>query len=97
MSKRCKNNFFGNKTDLEKKEKLIKKKHVLVLENNFIFKETFCVKNENVNDTFETLIEITYLDKREKMEINSSSVKLSNENSNVNEKEEWEMNNCSGC
>ena len=86
-----------NKSDLEKKEKLIKKKHVLVLENNFILKETSCVKNENVDDTFETLIEITYRDKREKMKVNRSSIKLSNENYNVNEKEELGRNNCSGC
>ena len=67
------------------------------MENNFIFKESSCVKNENIANTFETLIEMTYPDKREKMKVNRSSIKLSNENSNVNEKEERGRSNCSGC
>ena len=83
--------LLGNKTDLEE-QRIINLENAcsLALENNFIFKETSCVKNENVADAFETLIEITYRDKiltnSEKREINITIVDLSNKNSNVNEK-----------
>ena len=97
MLKKIKNKYvkvilLGNKTDLEEKRKNnIEKALSLALENNFIFKETSCNQNKNVTDAFETLIEMTYRDKilnnREKMKINISSIILSNENSNLNQKE----------
>ena len=83
--------LLGNKTDLVEKRTIdIEKGWSLAKENNSIYKETSGVRNENVADAFETLIEITYRDKisinSEKREINRTSVKLSNEYSNVNEK-----------
>ena len=73
--------LLGNKTDLEENRTInIENACSLAEENNFIFKETSCVKNENVADAFETLIEITYRDKREKVKINRDSIVLSKKN-----------------
>jgi small GTP-binding protein len=62
IKERCKQNIkvilLGNKTDLKKNvstEEGIK----LALKNEYIFKETSCVKNINVINAFEALIEIT--------------------------------------
>ena len=51
--------LLGNKADLEeKREVTIDEGAGLALEGNFKFKETSCVKNENVADAFEALIEL---------------------------------------
>ena len=52
--------LLGNKTDLENKRKVPPEDGAnFSLQNNYIFMETSCLKNENVADAFETLIEIT--------------------------------------
>ena len=55
----------GNKADLQKKRKVPPEDGAsLALNNDYMFKETSCVKNENVADAFESLIEITNLEKK---------------------------------
>ena len=60
----CKENIqiilLGNKTDLEHLRQIKPEEGAnLAGENNFIFMETSCLKNSNVSDAFETLIELT--------------------------------------
>ena len=65
----CKKNIpiilLGNKTDLEDKRKVSSEEGAnFCLENGYIFMETSCLKNTNVADAFETLIEITNIEKQ---------------------------------
>jgi small GTP-binding protein len=51
--------LLGNKTDLEDKRQVSQEEGIeLARSNKYIFKETSCVKNENVADAFEALIEL---------------------------------------
>ena len=51
--------LLGNKTDLEDKRKVPQEEGIaLALAHNYKFKETSCMKNENVADAFESLIEL---------------------------------------
>ena len=64
IKEKCKKNIqiilLGNKTDLEDKRQVSPEEGAnLALLNNYIFLETSCLKNKNVADAFETLIEIT--------------------------------------
>ena len=64
IQENCKENIqvilLGNKTDLVNQREVTPDEGAnLGLENNYIFIETSCLKNENVSDAFETLIEIT--------------------------------------
>ena len=55
--------LLGNKTDLEEKRKISPEDGAnFAAENDFMFLETSCMKNENVAGGFETLIELTYRD-----------------------------------
>ena len=61
---RCKQNIkvivLGNKTDLEDQRQIPAEEGVnFAFENHCLFMETSCLKNENVADAFETLIELT--------------------------------------
>ena len=63
----------GNKADLEKERKVpLKDGASLAEKNDYMFKETSCVKNENVAGAFETLIEITNM---EKINNNNNNIK----------------------
>ena len=67
IKERCKKNIktvlLGNKTDLELQRKVPPEKGAdFSLKNDFIFMETSCLKNENVADAFEVLIEMTHRD-----------------------------------
>ena len=64
IKEKCKKNIqvilLGNKTDLEDKRQIQAEEGAnFSLINNYIFMETSCIKNTNVSDAFETLIEIT--------------------------------------
>ena len=49
----------GNKADKEnEREVTLEEGAALAVEHKFKFKETLCVKNENVADAFEALIEM---------------------------------------
>jgi small GTP-binding protein len=55
--------LLGNKTDLEDERKISPETGAnYAAENDFMFIETSCLKNENVAGGFETLIELTYRD-----------------------------------
>ena len=64
IKEKCKENIvtilLGNKTDLDYKRQIPSEEGAnFSLENGYIFMETSCLKNENVADAFQTLIEIT--------------------------------------
>ena len=60
----------GNKTDLEDKRKVsIEEGRSLALQENYMFMECSCLKNENVNEAFYELIMWSILDKKEKNDI----------------------------
>ena len=51
--------LLGNKTDMEDEREVSQEEGIeLARSNKYIFKETSCVKNENVADAFEALIEL---------------------------------------
>ena len=63
----CKNDIkvilLGNKTDLEDQREVPPEEGAgFALECNYIFIETSCLKNKNVANAFETLIEITNIE-----------------------------------
>ena len=69
----------GNKTDLEdKREVKPEEGAAFALENNYIFMETSCLRNQNVPDAFETLIEITNIESKKNINnnIQDNSIKL---------------------
>ena len=69
----------GNKTDLEdKREVKPEEGAAFALENDYIFMETSCLKNENVANAFETLIEITNIESKKNINnnIQDNSIKL---------------------
>ena len=72
--------LLGNKTDLEDKRKVQPEEGAgLALENDYIFMETSCLKNTNVSDAFETLIEITNIESKKNKD-NRKGVQLKKEN-----------------
>ena len=55
--------LLGNKTDLEDKRVIKSEEGAgFALENDYIFMETSCLKNTNVANAFETLIELTNIE-----------------------------------
>ena len=67
IKEQCKKNIkiilLGNKTDLEDNREVPPEEGAkFALENNYIFMETSCLKNTNVANAFETLIEITNIE-----------------------------------
>ena len=64
IKQKCKKNIkiilLGNKSDLDYlREVSIDEGINLALDNNFYFKETSCVENNNVASAFQTIIEMT--------------------------------------
>ena len=71
IEENCKKNIpiilLGNKADKEnEREVSIEEGAELAVEHKFKFKETSCVKNENVADAFEALIEMWNVEYRKK-------------------------------
>ena len=67
IKENCKKNIqvilLGNKSDLEESREVPSEEGAkFCLENNYIFMETSCLKNTNVSDAFETLIELTHIE-----------------------------------
>ena len=82
----------GNKTDLEEQRQVPSEEGAnFSAENNYIFMETSCLKNKNVSDAFETLIEIT---DREVIKFERSNIKISNENKNSKDKKDKKSSCC---
>jgi len=72
---KCKKNIkvilLGNKTDLEdQREVKPEEGAAFALENDYNFMETSCLKNENVANAFETLIEITNIESKKNINNN---------------------------
>lgn len=92
IKEKCKKNIqivlLGNKTDLEEKRQIPSEEGAnLALLNNYIFLETSCLKNKNVADAFETLIEITNREAKKAInENNSNNISLTNEKKHKNDK-----------
>ena len=88
----CKENIpvilLGNKTDLEDKRTIPSEEGAkFCLENNYIFMETSCLKNTNVADAFEALIEITNREFIKNQNNNKAhNLKIIQKNDNNNEK-----------
>ena len=67
IKEQCKKNIpvilLGNKTDLEENREIPSDEAAKFCEENeYIFMETSCLKNTNVADAFETLIELTNIE-----------------------------------
>ena len=55
--------LLGNKSDLEEERKVSPEEGAgFALENNYIFMETSCARNDNVANAFEALIELTNIE-----------------------------------
>ena len=69
--------LLGNKIDLVKERKVTEKEGIdLALSHKFKFKETSCLKNENVSDAFEILIELWNVEIKKKQELMRRSYRL---------------------
>ena len=74
---KCKPNtkviLLGNKTDLEEKRVVLPEEGAgFALENDYIFMETSCLKNSNVANAFEALIELTNIESKKNMNENDN-------------------------
>ena len=62
--------LLGNKTDLEEKREVPSEEGAgFGVENNYIFMETSCMKNTNVANAFETLIEMTNIETKKRQKL----------------------------
>ncbi len=83
IKEKCKKDIkvilLGNKSDLEAQRQVESEEGAgFALENDYIFMETSCLKNTNVSNAFETLIELTNIETKRGEEINKK-FKLKNE------------------
>ena len=102
IKEKCKKNIkvflLGNKTDLEKGRKVpIEEGTSLALNNDYLFKESSCVKNENVAGPFETLIEITNLEKKKNKNNDSNDDNTKEETIKIEDDTKDEKPKKSGC
>lgn len=70
----------GNKTDLEDLRQVSSEEGAKFSEeNNYLFMETSCLKNTNVADAFDTLIEITNIEaKKNGKKLTKDNIKIKN-------------------
>ena len=82
--------LLGNKTDLEDKREVSQEEAIdLAINEEYIYKESSCVKNENVIDSFETIIEMWNINNKKKIQESNTPIKRSKskekiENDNYN-------------
>ena len=93
LMKNCKKDIevilLGNKSDLEEKRKVLPEEAAgFALENNYIFMETSCVKNENVASAFEALIELTNIEIKKNQYKNKDEDKNKKKDKKKNKKKE---------
>ena len=73
--------LLGNKTDLEDKREVSQEEAIdLSIKEEYIYKESSCVKNENVADAFETIIEMWNLYNKKN---NQNSIKRTKSKDNL--------------
>ena len=85
IKEKCKENIkvvlLGNKTDLEDQRQVPSEEGAtFALENNYIFIETSCLKNESVDEAFKTIIIETALAKMKDEENNENNESLTIKN-----------------
>ena len=81
--------LLGNKTDLENERQVSTQEGIdLSLQNGYFFNETSCLKNLNVADAFQTLIEMTHREAQQAPKVekvdDSNNIKINNISVNVN-------------
>ena len=86
----CKKNIpiilLGNKTDKVKERKVQQEEGVkLALAHNYKFNETSCLKNDNVSDSFEALIEMWNLEELKKTKRNEILEIIGKDSENITE------------
>ena len=101
--------LLGNKTDMEnEREVTIDEGAKLAKKENYLFKETSCLKNENVASSFEALIELWNIenkknisdnksineDKKKLQHKSNSTEKKKNKKSKKNKKNDESFQNC---
>ncbi len=88
--------LLGNKTDLEDERQIKSEEGAkLAKDNGYIFLETSCLKNSNVANAFETLIEITNIETKKNKSQNQNSEKSNNVN--LSSKKQTNPQKSSGC
>jgi small GTP-binding protein len=102
IKEKCKKNIkiilLGNKTDLEDQRKVPPEEAAgFALENDYIFMETSCLKNKNVADAFETLIEITNMEAKKNMYSNNNANNNKTGESNIKLEANSKKESKSGC
>jgi small GTP-binding protein len=102
IKERCKPNIkvilLGNKSDLENKRQVPPEEAAgFALENDYIFMETSCLKNKNVADAFETLIEITNIEAKKNMNSNNNANNDKTGESNIKLEANSKKESKSGC
>ena len=88
IKERCKKNIktilLGNKADLESQRKVPPEKGAdFSLKNDYIFMETSCLKNVNVADAFQALIEMTHRDEQKNNKIKDNSNMIINKSNYI--------------
>lgn len=92
IKEKCKRNIYtlllGNKSDMADKRKIsFEEGYELAAENNFRFKEASCFENKNVSESFQSIIENTYYEKKNNWSILDDSITLNtNRHINLNNK-----------
>ena len=78
--------LLGNKIDLEDKRQISQEEAIdLAINEEYIYKESSCVKNENVIDSFETIIEMWNINNKKKIQESNTPIKRSKSKENMEE------------
>ena len=93
IKEKCKKNIqiilIGNKTDLEDKREISIEEGInFAVDNNYIFMETSCLKNENVYKAFESIIQLTNINLQNK-EYKNENIKLKKNELKKNNQEKY--------
>ena len=93
IKEKCKKNIkiilIGNKTDLEDKREISIEEGInFAVDNNYIFMETSCLKNENVYKAFESIIQLTNINLQNK-EYKNENIKFKKNELKKNNQEKY--------
>ena len=85
LREKCKENIttilLGNKSDKENERKItLEQGSQLALENNFIFKEISCTEMNNISNAFETIIEVTTIDMKNRGDDENVTITINKKN-----------------
>jgi small GTP-binding protein len=98
IREKCKKNIpiilLGNKTDLDDKRVVSQEKAIdLAVNEEFVYKETSCLKNENVADAFETIIEIWNINNKQIIKNKTATPENENKIKEIYGEEQYEYTN----